>query len=233
MAKQKKSQTINLYFVADRSGSMSSLAEEVIGGFNAYVEKQKEQPGNANLTYVQFDNEYQVVHKNVPIKDVPKLTKEVYWPRGMTSLYDAIGKTIAEGLISSDKGDLNILTIMTDGQENSSKEYQYQVVKDLIKRAQDEFGWEVIFMGANMDANQYAGNMGIKAKNIANFDASILGAQAAINTMSYATTAYRGFYSGTSTEVGMEVFAKSAATDATALNSVYQKINEDAEATKP
>lgn len=222
----KKKVKTNLYFVADRSGSMNHMASEVIGGFNAYVEKQKAEPGEANLTLVQFDSEYEVVHKALPIKEVPELTSKVYFARGMTALYDAVGKTITEGLISSNAGELNIITIMTDGAENASKEYSYEAVKALIKRAQDEFNWEVIFLGANMNAREYATNMGIKAKNVSNFAANGAGMLNAVNTMSFASSSYRGFASGTVMDANMEAFVK-AADVSTALSDAYDKIDKD------
>ena len=222
----KKKVKTNLYFVADRSGSMNHMASEVIGGFNAYVEKQKAEPGEANLTLVQFDSEYEVVHKALPIKEVPELTSKVYFARGMTALYDAVGKTITEGLISSNAGELNIITIMTDGAENASKEYSYEAVKALIKRAQDEFNWEVIFLGANMNAREYATNMGSKAQNVSNFAANGAGMLNAVNTMSFASSSYRGFASGTVMDANMEAFVK-AADVSTALSDAYDKIDKD------
>ncbi len=217
----KKQSKTKLIFIADRSGSMDSMAKEVIGGFNAFVATQKEQAGEASLTYIQFDNEYEVVHEALPIKDVPQLTSLVYSPRGMTALYDTVGRAITEGLKNAKEGDLTVMNIITDGQENASKEYSYETVKTLIKLAQDAFGWEIVFLGANMDARAYAGDLGIKGKNIATFDASSLGATAAINTMNYASTSYRGVHTGAAT-ADMSTFA-SALDTSKALEDVYKK----------
>lgn len=220
----KKSAKTNLYFVADRSGSMAAMAKEVIGGFNAFVKSQKKQPGEANLTYVQFDSEYEVIHDAVPISDVPKLTSEVYSARGMTALYDAVGKIITDGIAKSKPGDVNILNIITDGEENSSKTYTYEAVKALINLAQDKLGWEIVFLGANMDARSYGMNLGIKGKNIATFDASAAGATSAFNTMNFASTSYRGMSTGSALTPDMEIFIKSSDTSS-ALDDVYKKGN--------
>lgn len=198
----------NIYFVADRSGSMYALASDVIGGFNSYVEDQKWLDGITKLTLVLFDDRYQEVYSDVDISKVPPLTKDVYYTGGMTALYDAVGKTLSTGIKKSGVNDLNILVVMTDGEENSSVEYNHASITAKIKDAQNS-GWEIIFLGANMDAVKYATNMGIKSKNAATFNASSVGTMDAINTMSYATSAYRSVATGVAS-ADMQAFACAA-----------------------
>jgi hypothetical protein len=212
--------TTELYFVLDRSGSMSSLANDAIGGFNSFVAEQQKVEGTANLTLVQFDNEYEIVHDSIDLKTVPVLTDEVYVPRGMTALYDAIGRTITTALAKKTDA-IRILGIMTDGAENSSKEYTYESVKNLIKQAQEEHGWEILFLGANMDATQYAGNLGIRGKNIANVVASGAGINAAMKTMSFAASSYRGLVSGKGSLSAEQQQYLDAADSSNALDAVY------------
>ena len=221
----KKTGKTNLYFIADRSGSMENMAKEVIGGFNAFVKNHKEQPGEATLTYIQFDSEYEVIHDALPIKEVPKLTSKTYSARGMTALYDAVGKTITDGLAKAKQGDLNVLSIITDGEENASKNFSYEAVKALIKVAQDSLGWEVIFLGANMDAKAYGTGLGIKGKNIATFDYSGAGVTGAINSMSFASSSYRSVHTGTAVS-DQAAFVKSADTS-DALADVYKSTKQD------
>ena len=192
-AKKAKAKNARILFILDRSGSMASIKAETIGGFNAFVAEQKSIPGKALLSLAQFDHQYIVVHDNVPVQDVPDLNNKTFEPRGMTALYDAIGITIdhykAEKVPKNTK---TILAILTDGGENSSKEYTHTAAHNMIKAVQDDLGWDVLFIGANIDAKAVGGSLGIKAAHTASFDYNSKGAMDAINTMSFATSSIRG-----------------------------------------
>ena len=227
MAKVKgKQKNVNIYFVVDRSGSMSSMAAEAIGGFNTFVAEQQKLPGNANLTLVQFDNAYEVVHDAIPVNTVPVLTEQVYFPRGMTALYDAAGRTIANGIAKSKEGEKNIFVLLTDGQENASQEYNHASLTALMKKAQEELNWEVIFLGANMDAKHVAGGLGINLKNVASFDNSAKGAKDAITTMAFAATSYRSAAVGGQMSAAASAFVNNASAD---LDAVYADIKSGAD----
>jgi hypothetical protein len=136
--------------ILDRSGSMHSLQTEVIGSFNSFVEEQRKilKDRSNTLTLVLFDDKYEMVYERIPLEFVPKLTASTYFTRGMTSLFDAIGKTVNS--INPDKKKVLVL-IQTDGQENSSSEYKSQQIKELIK-SKEKIGWEFNFIGAGPDA---------------------------------------------------------------------------------
>jgi hypothetical protein len=194
-----------LIFVLDRSGSMGSIQTEAIGGFNAFVEGQKAVPGEATLSLVIFDNVVETVHDKVTLEEIPVLTNEVFVPRGMTALYDAIGVTINKYISEGNPSDTKtILAILTDGAENASQEYSGKQVADLVKKAETELGWEVLFLGANIDVQHVAGNLGIQAGKFAAFAASSKGISdtyAAVNT---ATAMYRSFAPGAAESVNLQ-----------------------------
>lgn len=181
-----------ILFILDRSGSMRSIADETIGGFNAFVEGQKDLPGKATLSLVQFDNEILTMHDNVAINEVPLMDSSTFVPRGMTSLFDAVGSSIARFKNDNPEDTKTIVAILTDGEENSSKEYNYTSVNALIKEVQDENGWEVIFIGANMNATAVATSMGIKASNSVTFDYSKAGTTDIMSSVTLATRSMRG-----------------------------------------
>lgn len=181
-----------LIFVLDRSGSMSNIANEAIGGFNAFVEGQKKQPGKAKLSLVIFDNEIDTVHDDVKLSEVPELTNKVYQPRGMTSLFDAIGTTITKTLEKkTSKNEKTILAILTDGEENSSKEFTGQAVADLIKKVETEYNWEVLFLGANIDVSKVATSLNIASHKFASFGATSKGISDTYAAINDVTTMYR------------------------------------------
>ena len=167
-----KSDLTDITLVVDRSGSMEQVREDAEGGVNAFIEQQAKEPGDALLTLVQFDTEYEFLHKGVPISQVPKY-KLV--PRGMTALLDAIGRAINETgerlakMNEPDRPGLVVFVVMTDGQENSSKEFSKADIKAMIQRQQDTYKWHFTFLGANQDAFAEAGGMGIDAAGVANF----------------------------------------------------------------
>ncbi|MDR0139213.1 VWA domain-containing protein [Metabacillus idriensis] len=169
-----------IIFLLDRSGSMGGLEKDVIGGFNSFVENQCKFEGDTMLTTVLFDDEYVVLWSGADAKSI-QLTEEEYYVRGLTSLLDAIGKTIIDvGRRLSNTSDEQrpgkvIFVITTDGQENASKEFSYEKVNELIKHQQEKYSWEFIFMGANIDVAKEAVNIGIKSTDAYSFEASEIG----------------------------------------------------------
>lgn len=183
--------------ILDRSGSMSTIIRDSIGGINRFMEDQRALPGEANITIVLFDDKYELVHDNVALRDVPDFTEATYRPRGMTALYDAVGRAVTDvGRRLSDTPDHErpgkvIVCILTDGEENYSREFNHAQVADLIKQQQEQYAWEFIFLGANIDAPRVAQAMNIPLANAATFAATRQGTQDAYSRMSELTTTYR------------------------------------------
>lgn len=167
-----------MVFVLDRSGSMSGLAADTIGGFNELIEKQKKIEGCAYVTTVLFDHEYEVLHDHVALEEVAPLTDKEYFARGSTALLDAVGRTIdAVGarLVATAEEERPahvVFVITTDGMENSSREYTAKRVRGMIEHQQQKYSWQFVFLGANMDAVSEARNLGISAKYAADFTPS-------------------------------------------------------------
>ena len=167
-----RSDLTDITLVVDRSGSMEQVREDAEGGVNSFITQQANEPGEALLTLVQFDTEYEFLHKGVPISQVPEY-KLV--PRGTTALLDATGRAINETgerlskMEEPDRPGLVIFVIMTDGLENSSKEFSKSDIKEMIERQQEKYNWHFTFLGANQDAFAEAGGMGIDAAGAANY----------------------------------------------------------------
>ena len=167
-----------MVFVLDRSGSMESLTADTIGGFNELIEKQKKIEGDAYVTTVLFDHEYELLHDHVALKDVAPLTDREYFARGSTALLDAVGRTIntvgarLATMPEEERPAHVVFVITTDGKENSSREYTAQRVRGMIEHQQQKYSWQFIFLGANMDAVSEAGKLGICASHAANFTPS-------------------------------------------------------------
>ena len=193
-----KSNYCHIIGIIDRSGSMGGLEDEVIGGFNNFIKDQKEADGTATMTLVQFDDQYEVNYTFKDINDVPDLNRETYQPRGMTAMYDAIGKTInSTGLALSimdenDRPDKVIVLIQTDGAENASNEFRDDVVKDMIKEQESKFSWTFVFLGANINAKATASHLGINKKMSMTFAANSAGMTSALKSVSENLTAVRG-----------------------------------------
>lgn len=152
---------LEMIFILDRSGSMASSASDTINGFNAMIKKQQEMTGEAYLTTILFDHEYEVLHNRVNLDDFIPITTKDYYVRGTTALMDAIGKTI-NGINDIElKSHNKVFTIMTDGYENASREYNNNSIKSLIEQKK-ELGWEFIFIGANIDAVKEGSKIGVK-----------------------------------------------------------------------
>ena len=158
-----------LVFILDRSGSMSGLEGDTIGGFNSMIEKQKREEGGAVVSTVLFDNESTVIHDRLPLEKVPRLTEKEYFTRGCTALLDAVGGAIHHiGNVhkyarKEDVPDKTLFVIPTDGYENASKRYDYDKVRKMIERQKEKYGWEFLFLGANIDAAREAKRFGISA----------------------------------------------------------------------
>ena len=156
-----------LVFVLDRSGSMSGMEADTIGGFNSMIEKQKKEEGKAFVSTVLFDHETEVIHDRVDLQRVSKMTDKEYYVRGCTALLDAVGGAIKHiGNIHKyarreDVPEKTMFIIITDGMENASRKYSTEKVKQMIERQKEKYGWEFIFLGANIDAVEAAGNIGI------------------------------------------------------------------------
>jgi len=160
----------------DRSGSMQSVKEDTIGGFNQFIGEQKKAGDNALLTLVQFDTGgIDVVHESKPIKEVPDLTDSTYQPRGGTPLLDALGQTIHSAgralaaIPEMNRPDKVVFVIITDGQENSSTEHSKADVKQLIEQQTNKYNWQFVYLGANQDAFDEAGQIGIASAAAANY----------------------------------------------------------------
>ena len=192
-----KKNLTELVFILDRSGSMAGLEEDTIGGFNAMLEKQKAEPGEAVVSTVLFDSVSEVIHDRVPLDRVPKLTRETYYVRGCTALLDALGGAIRHiGNVhkyarEEDRPQRTLFIITTDGMENASRCYDYPRVKALIERQKERFGWEFLFLGANIDAAKEAARFGIRADKAVNYHADHRGTGMVYEAMNQAVCAFR------------------------------------------
>ena len=159
-----------MVFILDRSGSMAGLETDTIGGYNSMVEKQKLLEGEALVSTVLFDHESMVICDRMPLSKVPEMTEEEYFVRGCTALLDAVGGAIHHiGNVhkyarDEDRPEKTVFVITTDGMENASKTYTYGRVQEMIKRQTEKYGWEFLFLGANIDAKAEAGRLGIRER---------------------------------------------------------------------
>lgn len=160
-----KYETSELVFILDRSGSMSGLEKDTIGGFNSLIQKQRREKGKCYVSCVLFDDVQEVIYDRVPLNEVKKMTQKQYYARGCTALLDAMGGAIHHiGNVhkySKEEIGKTLFIIITDGLENSSKRYTYVTIKQMVERQKEKYGWEFIFIGANMDVTQEANKFGI------------------------------------------------------------------------
>lgn len=172
---------------------MAGLESDTIGGFNGFIEKQRDLEGDTLVTAALFDDQYEILWNGIEAEKA-KLTKKNYYVRGMTALLDAVGKTILDvgyrlaKTNEEDRPGKVIFVITTDGMENASKEFTYVKVKELIKHQQEKYNWEFIFLGANIDAAEEADSLGIDAANAYNFEASEKGVEVMYNMVSEAVS---------------------------------------------
>ena len=170
-----------IVFILDRSGSMSGLEADTIGGFNSMIVKQKKEEGEAYVSTVLFDDRCEVLHDRVPMDKVPIMTDEQYYVRGCTALLDAVGGAIHhianvhKYAREEDRPEKTLFVITTDGMENASRMYTYDKVRRMITREQEEYHWEFIFLGANIDAAKESGRLGIRRGHSANYHSDTTG----------------------------------------------------------
>ena len=186
-----------LVFVLDRSGSMAGLERDTIGGFNSMLEKQRKEPGNAVVSTVLFDTRVEVIHDRVALADVPDLTDREYYVRGCTALLDAVGGAIHHiGNVHKyarreDVPEKTLFIITTDGMENASCRYTYDKVRRMIEREKEKYGWEFLFLGANIDAAVEAKRFGIDESMAANYHCDEEGTALNYEVISEAITSVR------------------------------------------
>lgn len=166
-----------MYVILDRSASMGGKESDVVGGVNKLMEDQRKLPDPACICFVRFDDQYEVFRPMTDLREARDLTRDEYVPRGYTALLDAVGKTImaAEEDWKREKPDRAVMMIVTDGQENASKEYKKAKVKELIEARQKSGLWAFMYLGANVDSFSEAGAIGIATANTANYTASAAG----------------------------------------------------------
>lgn len=171
-----------IVFILDRSGSMSGLEADTIGGFNAMLDKQRKEPGEALISTVLFDNTSEVIHDRLPLGQIPRMTEKDYYVRGCTALLDAVGgavhhiSNIHKYARKEDIPEKTLFVITTDGMENASHRYDYQQVRRMIEQKK-ELGWEFLFLGANIDAAKEAARFGIDEDYAADYCCDSIGTQ--------------------------------------------------------
>ena len=186
-----------LVFILDKSGSMAGLESDTIGGFNSMLQKQKALPSECRITTVLFDNRYELLYDRIDIRAVSPMTEKEYQVGGSTALLDAIGRTIQK-LVSVQRNtaeeyraDNLMFVIITDGAENASREYSFQKVKAMIEHEKEKYGWEFVFLGANMDAVETAGRFGISADRAVDYVPDGAGTELNFQMMSEAVATFR------------------------------------------
>ena len=170
-----------MVFILDRSGSMSGLERDTIGGYNSMLERQQKESGEARVTTVLFDDRYELLHDRIALHEVSPMTEKEYYVRGNTALLDAVGRTIAkvgadlDRTAEEERAEHVVVVITTDGMENSSQEFSEQKVRGMIEHQKEKYGWEFIFLGANIDAIATAERYGIGKERAANYNADGVG----------------------------------------------------------
>lgn len=191
-----KKDLCELVFILDRSGSMSGLESDTIGGYNAMLDKQKKEVGEAFVTTVLFDDNYELLHDRINIRGINTITEKDYYVRGTTALLDAIGKTINKitnahkHTIEDERPSKTLFIITTDGLENASREFNDKKVKKMIEERK-ESGWEFIFLGANIDAVKVGKDFGIKEDECVNYNSDGLGTTTLYESVSQAVSFMR------------------------------------------
>ena len=186
-----------LVFILDKSGSMGGLETDTIGGYNSMLAKQQEVEGECHITTVLFDNNYELLHDRIDIKAVSPISEKEYQVGGSTALLDAIGRTIhkisnAQKHTADDyRAEKVMFVIITDGEENSSREYSAERIKAQIERQKEKYGWEFVFLGANIDAIETAGRFGISADRAQNYHSDSEGIELNFRVMSEVVAEYR------------------------------------------
>ena len=185
MVSMAPNEDLDLIFLIDRSGSMHGSEEDTIGGFNSFIQKERKKELNTNVTAILFDDHYEVLYERKPINDVGDLTEDEYYVRGCTALLDAIGKTITT--LNHKIENRVLFVIMTDGMENASVEYSKSQIRNMI----NNYDWEFIFIGADIDSYSEAGSIGIRKSRVANYRKSKEGVENLYCSIECATNAMR------------------------------------------
>ena len=186
-----------LVFILDRSGSMSGLEADTIGGFNSLIAKQKKEEGTALISTVLFDDQTEVLYDRISLDRIEPMNDRQYYVRGCTALLDALGGAIHHiGNVhkyarEEDRPEKTIFIITTDGMENSSHRYTYDKVKKMVERQRDRYGWEFLFLGANIDAIEVAGRFGVQANRAVNYECDGEGTQLNYEVLSKAVSRVR------------------------------------------
>lgn len=192
-----KKNLTEIVFILDRSGSMAGLESDTVGGFNAMIEKQKRAEGEALVSTVLFDGESEVIHDRVDLRNIKPLTENDYSVRGCTALIDAIGGAIHHiGNVhkyarEEDVPEHTLFVITTDGMENASRRYSSEEVKKMIERQKEKYGWEFLFLGANIDAVETAKGFGIGADRAVNYRSDSVGTRLNYEVLSEAICTVR------------------------------------------
>lgn len=194
---KKTNNITELVFILDRSGSMAGLEADTIGGFNSMIEKQKKQDGKCYVSTVLFDDKIEVIHDREELSSIKKMTGNDYYVRGCTALIDAIGSSIRhianihKYARPEDVPQNTMFVITTDGMENASHHYSSEEVKKMIEKEKEKYGWEFIFIGANIDAVETARNFGIDESRAVNYHADSKGTKVLYDTVSEAVCKIR------------------------------------------
>ena len=197
MKEKIRNNITELVFILDRSGSMAGLEADTIGGFNAMIEKQKKQDGECFVSTVLFDGVSEVLHDRVRLSEIKPMTDEDYTVRGCTALIDALGGAIHHiGNVHKyarpeDVPENTMFVITTDGMENASRKYSSHKVKSMIERQKEKYGWEFLFIGANIDAVETAAQYGIGADRAVNYNADREGTRVLYNAVANAVCSVR------------------------------------------
>jgi hypothetical protein len=213
---EKTSKPINDYthlaVILDRSGSMESIRDDIIGGFNTFLDQQKAEPGSATLTLVQFDTEdsYETIHRFKALQEVPKLTRETFVPRSGTPLLDAIGQGIYDlekslvKIPEDEQPSRVIMIIITDGQENSSRGFRKDQIERMIKEKQEKFDWQFVFLSADLSAVRDALDIGVRPDTVMAFSKDARGTAEAWTSLSTTMSSYRAGRSECMSLVGVD-----------------------------
>jgi len=192
-----KKNLTEIVFILDRSGSMGGLEKDTIGGFNSLIEKQKKEDGEAYISTVLFDDRTEVLHDRVDLHKIRPMTEDEYYVRGCTALLDAMGEAIRHiGNVhkyarAEDRPERTLFIITTDGEENSSKRYSYRKVKEMVERQKEKYGWEFLFLGANIDAIGEAARFGISADRAVDYCCDEIGTSVSFKAVGKAIRSFR------------------------------------------
>ncbi|MDF2067791.1 vWA domain-containing protein [Bacillus sp. Cr_A10] len=192
-----KNNLTELVFILDKSGSMAGLEADTIGGYNAMLAKQKKEEGEATVTTVLFNHEYELLHDRINVGGIFPITEKEYEVGGTTALLDAIGSAIQKignaqkRTMEGERADKVLFVITTDGMENASCEYTYDKIKSMIAHQKEKHGWEFIFLGANIDAISTAAKFGIREEFAVEYHADNEGTQLNFQTLNEAVTSFR------------------------------------------